>query len=127
MHVHFYWDSLTIPVFFHLALLLQVLGGSEEVFLDGGPRTVRVILWLQDVCFLVELPLLHQFQANQEFIDFKDDAVGTIRSVPSRTLDQADIWQPRTLKAERKKKTLFKGKIKSLLHLTFLFPTNISC
>jgi hypothetical protein len=60
----------------------------------------------------VELTFLHQFQANQEFVDFKDDAVGTVRSVPSCTLDQADIWQPRTLKAEGKEGICSKEKIK---------------
>lgn len=100
----FHWEALTIPVFFHLAFLLQVLRCGEKVFFDGREGTVCVILHLQDVRFHQELPLLHQLEADQKFVDFKDDAIGTVCPVPSRTLDQADIWQPRTLKVERKRK-----------------------
>lgn len=98
----FYGAVLTVPQIFHLTFLLQVLRGGEKVLLDGRQGTVRVILHFQDVCFQVELPLLHQFQTNQKFVDLKDDAIGTVCPVPSRTLDQADIWQPRTLNVERK-------------------------
>lgn len=116
------WSVLTIRVFFRLAFLLQVLRCGEKVFLDWRQGTVCVILHFQDVCFQAELPLLHQFQANQKFVDFEDDAIGTVWSVPSRTLDQADIWQPRTLNVERKEGIYSKKKQKTIDSDLILLP-----
>ena len=97
---------------FHFTFLLQVLGCSKKVFFNWRQGTVCVVLRFQDVCFKVELPLLYQFQTNQKFVDFKDDAIGTVWSVPSCTLDQADIWHPRTLWVEREKGICLKKKKK---------------
>lgn len=69
--------------------------------------------------FNLQLSLLNKLKSNQKLVYFKNDAACAVFSVSPRTLNQADICQPRTLEGKRISNSYLIKKMKPILSFPF--------